>query len=103
MCQVESGRGEKKKEFGYVSKKSKKYLCEGVRQKQPVMGSCQVQPMVTENVDTGNQTTVYKEKENDISGLEGTSIVILDWAMLLWYERESVRALYIDYEIRSVA
>ena len=74
-----------------------------MRQKQPVMGSCQVQPMVTENVDTGSQTTVYKEKENDISGLEGTSIVILDWAMLLWYERESVRALYIDYEIRSVA
>ena len=56
-----------------------------------------------DNVDTGSQTTVYKEKENDISGLEGTSIVILDWAMLLWYERESVRALYIDYEIRSVA
>ena len=31
--------------------------------------------MVTENVDTGNQTTVYKEKESDISGLEGTSKV----------------------------
>ena len=65
----------KKKEFGYVCKKSKKYICEGMRQKQPVRGSCQVQPMVTENVDTGNQTTVYKEKENDISGLEGTSKV----------------------------
>ena len=37
------------------------------------MSGCQVQPMVTENVDVGTRTTVYNGKGNDISGMVGTS------------------------------
>ena len=58
---------ERKKQFGYVTKKFKR------NQKQPDIGVCQVQPLVSDRVDNETRTTVYSEERNDISGMVGMS------------------------------
>ena len=55
---------ERKRQYGYVTKKTKKYVCVGLRKKWPDTGGCQGELMVTKIADVGEQTTGSKLKEN---------------------------------------
>ena len=56
---------EKKRQYGYVSRKSKKYVCMWVCGIRPDTGGYQVKPMVATIAEEGTQTTEYSESENN--------------------------------------
>ena len=57
---------ERKRQYGYVTKKTKKYVCVGIREKWPDTGGCQGELMVTEITDVGAQTTDNKLDERKL-------------------------------------
>ena len=57
---------ERKRQYGYVSKKTKKYVCVGLREKWPDTGGCQGELMVTEIADVAVRTTDNKLNESKL-------------------------------------
>ena len=57
---------EKKRQYGYVSKKTKKYVCVGLRDMWPDTGGCQGELMVTKIADVVVRTTDNKLSESKL-------------------------------------
>ena len=57
---------ERKRQYGYVTKKIKKYVCVGIREKWPDSWGCQGELMVTDIADVGAQTTDSKLNEKKL-------------------------------------
>ena len=65
---------DKKKLYGYVTRKSKKYRCVGRSQEQPDKSVHQVQLTVPENVGMEKQTNEYYDGGKEDSGASFTSM-----------------------------
>ena len=65
---------DKKKQYGYVTKKIKKYVCVQTKGKQPGMEDNQVQPMVSDNVCGGIRTTIFIENENNVTVMRKSDV-----------------------------
>ena len=60
---------ERKRQYGYVSKKTKKYVCVGLRENWPDTGGCQGELMVPEIADVAVRTTDNKLNENKLDDM----------------------------------